>query len=135
MSLTTEIAQRSQAFPLGVRRCAGDQPDLFNVAVYAPDLDAVSVHYQDSDGEWNEAVLPELTDGVHHGLVEGMAESARYAFWPTDVPLQGEPGAAQLLLDPYGRAIDTVPAGEQTLYFSVFVDEAFNWGPSRRPAW
>ncbi|WP_309123809.1 hypothetical protein, partial [Arthrobacter sp.] len=63
MSLTTEIAQRSQAFPLGVRRCSGSQPELFNVAVYAPDLDAVTLHFQDANGEWNSAALPELTDG------------------------------------------------------------------------
>ena len=134
MSPTTVIAKRSQAFPLGVRRCAGSDPDLFNVAVYAPDLDAVAVHFQDAHGEWNTAVLPEVTDGVHHGLVGGMGESARYAFWPADVPLSGEPGAAQLFLDPYGRAIDTVQAGEWPIYFSVVVDQGFNWGSSPRPS-
>ncbi|GAB3556183.1 glycogen debranching protein GlgX [Arthrobacter tumbae] len=133
MSMTTEIAQRSQAFPLGVRRCAGEQSHLFDVAVYAPDLDAVAVHYQDGQGSWNAVVLPELTDGVHHGLVDGMGESSRYAFWPADVPLEGKPGTAQLLLDPYGRAIDTVRVDETPVYFSVVVDQAFNWGSSRRP--
>ncbi|MFP5314621.1 MAG: glycogen debranching protein GlgX [Actinomycetes bacterium] len=134
MSLITEIPQLSQAFPLGVSRCAGDQPDIFNVAVYAPDLEAVTIHYQGAHGEWTEAPLPELTDGVHHGVVEGIGESARYAFWPAGAPLPGEPGESQLLLDPYGRAIDTVPAGDQPAYFSVVVDKAFDWGSSRRPA-
>lgn len=134
MSLTTEIAQRSHAFPLGVSRCAGSQPDLFNVAVYAPDLDAVELHFQDARGEWTTAVLPELTDGVHHGLVGGLEESARYAFWHANAPLPGVPGTVQLLLDPYGRAIDTVQVGEQPVYFSVVVDAQFDWGTSRRPA-
>ncbi len=133
MSLTTEIAQRSQAFPLGVRRCSGSQPELFNVAVYAPDLDAVTLHFQDANGEWNSAALPELTDGVHHGLVKGLGGSLRYAFWPTGVALPAGPGTSQLLLDPYGRAIDTLQAGERAIYFSVVVDHEFNWGSSRRP--
>lgn len=132
--MTTEIVQRSQAFPLGVRRCEGNQPDLFNVAVYAPDLDAVELHFQNEDGEWEAAVLPEITDGVHHGLVGGMGGSARYAFWPAGVPLLSGPGKSQLLLDPYGRAVDTVQAGEEPIYFSLVVDQEFDWGSSRRPA-
>lgn len=134
MSLTTVIAQRSQAFPLGVRRYSGSQPELFNVAVYAPDLDAVTLHFEGADGEWNSAELPELTDGVHHALVEGLGESSRYAFWPTGAALPAQAGAVQLLLDPYGRAVDTVQTDEGPIYFSVVVDQSFNWGSSRRPS-
>ncbi|NJC21266.1 glycogen operon protein [Arthrobacter pigmenti] len=130
MSLSIPVTEISQAFPLGVRRRAGA---LFNVAVYAPDLESVEVHFEDAQGEWNVVVLPDITDGVHHGLVEGIGESGRYAFWPAGSPAPGTPGTAQLLLDPYGRAIDTVQFDEQPVYFSVVVDAAFDWGHSAPP--
>ncbi|WP_323960272.1 glycogen debranching protein GlgX [Arthrobacter sp. JZ12] len=134
MTLSTGLPQLSQAFPLGVRPLEGGAEGQYNVAVYAPDLDAVALHYQDRRRKWRSIVLPELTDGVHHGLVDGLAESAKYGFWPAEVAAPGKPGTAQLLLDPYGRSISTVHVEGNPVYFSVLVAADFDWGSSRRPS-
>ncbi len=133
MGLSPGLQQRSQAFPLGVSRRAPDQAGLFNVAVYAPELASVAVHFEDESGQWNSVTLPDFTDGVHHGLVSGIRDSGRYGFWPADKPLGGSPGSVQLLLDPYGRAIDTVTAAAEPVYHSVVVDPGFDWGASQPP--
>ena len=65
--------------------------------------------------------LPNVTHGVHHGIVEDLPVGSRYGFRPAS-PEQSLPlavptrdvdddGGQPLLLDPYGRAIDTARSG------------------------
>ncbi len=128
-------AASSRAFPLGLspHSDAADsvEADSVNVAVYAPDLDDVVLYFQAPGRDWRGVLLPDFTDGVHHGLVTGMPVGSRYGFLsaaaaaaaasataasdggrPTGGgnPGGGNPGvldpdSVQLLLDPYGRAI------------------------------
>ncbi|MHA7275611.1 glycogen debranching protein GlgX [Arthrobacter sp. Hz1] len=129
MSVSLEISPPSSEFPLGVHR--GRAAQSLNIAVYAPGVSALAVHFQIPDGSWHSAALPDYTDGVHHGLVEGLGDSARYAFWPADTD---RPENTQLLLDPYARAIDTVDTVDGPVYWSVFVEDgSFDWGTSAPP--
>ena len=79
------VVTPSQPFPLGLtpaRSAEQQATHTVNLAVYAPELDAVDVHFLDESGTWHREPLPELTDGVHHGLVAGMPEGTLYAFAP-----------------------------------------------------
>ncbi|GAB3271683.1 glycogen debranching protein GlgX [Sinomonas notoginsengisoli] len=129
------VVTPSQPFPLGLTpaRSAEQQAShTVNLAVYAPGLDAVDVHFVDQTGAWRKDPLPEYTNGVHHGLVTGMPEGTHYAFaarlGADGVP--PEPGRGSLLLDPYGRAVDRVG----TRWLNVRVHQDFDWGTVGRPA-
>ncbi|MFD1845660.1 glycogen debranching protein GlgX [Arthrobacter flavus] len=129
MSVSLEISPPSSEFPLGVHRARA--PHNLNVAVYAPGVSALAVHFQSQDGSWHAAALTDYTDGVHHGAVEGLADSVRYGFWPTGTD---QPETGQLLLDPYARAIDTIDTAEGPVYWSVYVEDGgFDWGSSAPP--
>lgn len=128
------VVTPSQPFPLGLTpaRSAEQQAShTVNLAVYAPGLDAVDVHFIDHEGTWRKEPLPEFTDGVHHGLVAGMPEGTRYAF-AARTGADGEapkPGEGTLLLDPYGRSVDRAGAH----WLNVRVHSDFDWGVVNRP--
>ena len=126
----------SRPFPLGVRTSVPgveEVPGTVNVSVYAPGLSGVEIHFEKAPGAWASAPLDEAVAGIHHGPVTGLSSGARYGFWPQGRELPGEPGTFQLLLDPYGRGIDEVPADGGPLFFSVHVHTGFDWGSSRQP--
>lgn len=127
----------SRPFPLGVRTSVpgvDEVPGTVNVSVYAPGLAGVDVYFEKAPGVWASEPLGQSVAGIHHGRVTGLAQGVRYGFWPQGKDLPGEPGTFQLLLDPYGRGIDEEPVGGGVpLYFSVYVDSAFDWGSSRQP--
>ncbi|MCG2622958.1 glycogen debranching protein GlgX [Arthrobacter sp. I2-34] len=82
----------------------------------------MDIYFQDAAGGWEAVLLHEHTDGVHHGTVDGLQEGCRYAFWPHGAPLPGG-GAGQLLLDPYGRGIES----DGGSCYSVYVGSGFDW--------
>ncbi|RZU60564.1 glycogen debranching protein GlgX [Zhihengliuella halotolerans] len=121
----------SRPFPRGVAANVPGLPrvdDAVNVAVFAPELEAVDVWFTDPFGELTRAKLFDKTDGVHHGVVEGLRPGARYAFWEHDVE---HPENGQLLVDPYARALEEHDDGT---FWGVFVAERdFDWGSVTRP--
>ncbi|WP_309080833.1 glycogen debranching protein GlgX [Zhihengliuella sp.] len=121
----------SRPFPRGVHDdVAGiaDVADTVNVSVFAPELGGVDVWFTVPGGELAPATLTELTDGAHHGAVEGLRPGARYAFWAHGAE---RPESGQLLVDPYARAIEQDDDGN---YWGVYVPDAgFDWGEIRRP--
>lgn len=121
--------QLSRAFPLGISETAPGMPPIpgaVNAAVFAPGFATVDVHFQDGQGVWQRTELNAFTDGVHHGTVKGLEAGSRYAFWPHGEPA---PASGQLLLDPYGRAIDD----DGGVLRSVYVTGGFDWGNDARP--
>ena len=122
-------SRTSNPVPLGVSAgAAGLLAGEVNVAVFAPEVSALDIHFEDADGRWGAALLPELIDGVHHGIVRGLLPGSRYAFWPHGKALP-DGGAGQLLLDPYGRAIDD----DGGIFRSVHVDAGFDWAGDTAP--
>ncbi|MDN6178223.1 MAG: glycogen debranching enzyme GlgX, partial [Micrococcaceae bacterium] len=101
--------------------------DAVNVAVFAPDLDSVDVHYTDPSGQPVLTVLTGHTGQTHHGLVKGLRPGASYAFWAHGAEL---PQDGQLLLDPYARAITEDDDG---VLWGVHVSEDFDWGGDAPP--
>ena len=83
--------------------------------------------------------LPNVTDGVHHGIVEGIPAGSRYGFrsspeheaLPLSMPATNfdAVGEQPLLMDPYGRAVDE----REGLITSVRVGNDFDWGLDRSP--
>jgi glycogen operon protein len=129
------VVTPSQPFPLGLtpaRSAEQQATHTVNLAVYAPGLDAVDVHFLDHGGAWRKAPLTEYTDGVHHGLIPGMPEGTRYAFAArTDEAGEAPaPGEGTLLLDPYGRAVEEA----EGRWLNVRVHNGFDWGDVDRPA-
>ena len=127
-----------------------------NFAVYAPEARAMWVCLFDEDGVETRHRLTELTLGVWHGALPGVARGARYGYradgpWDPEAGLRFNP--AKLLLDPYGRAVsgdlvvdDAIfgyvkgaPATRSDLdsapYVprSVVVHDDFQWGPDTSP--
>ncbi|MBG6217977.1 glycogen operon protein [Arthrobacter sp. CAN_A6] len=135
ISAQGQAAHSSSEFPLGLHRLRGRWADdaHANAAVWAPSIPSIDVHYQSPTGGWTSETLPGLDGGVHHGVIGPIAQGASYAFWPTGEALPGAPGTSQLLLDPYGRAIEVDDAASSPAYFSVFVEHSFDWGTSERP--
>ncbi|KPN18285.1 glycogen debranching protein GlgX [Arthrobacter sp. Edens01] len=127
----------SRAFPLGVHRSVAGVPDVpgaVNVSVFAPGLEAVDVWFEPRPGQWASALLERRSAGVHHGRVEGLRPGIRYGFWGHGAHLPAEPGSFQLLLDPYGRGIDTVQREDrEPLWFSVATTPDFDWGNDEPP--
>jgi glycogen operon protein len=136
--LEVEFRRPSQPFPLGLHAAhpANHSASAVNVAVYAPGADALEIHYQRPDGWWEHLLLPDLTDGVHHGVIRGLAANGRYGFRvAAEEGLQhgGSPETVQLLLDPYGRAVDTVQGPDGPVYWSVYAAGGFDWGGVQPP--
>ncbi len=122
---------RSRPFPLGVT--AGSDGRAANVAVFAPAQTGLTVHFRSEDGRWNSVPLTDFTDGVHHGLVPELEAGCLYGVWPQGRSLHGAPEKSQLLLDPYGRSIETIPTDTGMQYWSAVVDPSFDWGNSSNP--
>jgi len=130
----------SRRFPLGVSTLAQKHgPDAVNVAVYAPARRRVALCHQAPGGPWKAVLLPDVTDGVHHGLIADMPVGSRYGFYTgfdsdSGQLLQVDPESVQLLLDPYGRYIDEHEAADGTArYVSVRMQSDFDWGNVVRP--
>lgn len=121
----------SKAFPLGVHEGVAGVPDVpgaVNVSVYAPGLESVDIWYETVPGGWVSRRLDSKSAGIHHGRAEGFTPGIRYGFWGGGEPLPAAPGEFQLLLDPYGRGIDTKQDAEgRPLYFSVATKSGFDW--------
>ena len=130
----------SRSFPLGVSVLPRKHgAAAANIAVYAPDHHDVVLCFQPPDEPWQAVLLPDKTDGVHHGLVDGMPMGTRYGFH-TDVETTLEEmllvdlEAEQLLLDPYGRYIDEyIDANGHSRYLSVRMASDFDWGVVESP--
>ncbi len=138
-------AALSRPFPLGVSALpTEDGATAVNVAVYSPSYSDVVLCFLRPGGSWKAVLLPDKSDGVHHGLVEDMPVGSRYGFYTHPGATQEEmllidPEAVQLLLDPYGRYIHEeeahgaeAPDGT-TRYLSVRMDSEFDWGMVTRP--
>ncbi len=129
----------SRRFPLGVTAHSGQQHgrDTVNVAVYAPALERVVLCFQPPGRDWKAVLLPDMTDGVHHGLVSGLPVGSRYGFHagpPDGTAGNIDPEKVQLLLDPYGRFIDEATGADGTVkYASVRMQSNFDWGEARSP--
>jgi glycogen operon protein len=120
---TASTMDSSTAVPLGVSVPRGDSGGTrhraggrANVACYAPGVPSLEIVYIAPGGDWRVQALPNVTDGVHHGIVEDLPYGARYGFRPASheqsLPLAmptrevEDDGGQPLLLDPYGRAVD-----------------------------
>ncbi|MCQ9165043.1 MULTISPECIES: glycogen debranching protein GlgX [unclassified Arthrobacter] len=128
----------SRRFPLGVTPHSREEgADTVNVAVYAPALEQLVLCFQPPGGAWKAILLPDLTDGVHHGLVWGMPVGSRYGFYagaPEGPEGNLDPEKVQLLLDPYGRYIDQAKCADGvTRYVSVRMQSGFDWGEAKSP--
>ncbi len=143
---TASTVDASRAFPLGISvpvtgSPATDDPRgaFANVAVYAPGVTTLEIAYQAPGGTWQLKTLPNVTDGVHHGIVEGIPAGSRYGFRATPdheaLPLSmpatdfDAGGEQPLLLDPYGRAVDE----REDFITSVRMESDFDWGNDRGP--
>jgi glycogen debranching enzyme GlgX len=84
--------------------------DGIDVAVHAPDADAIAVClFDSSDRESDRFRLPSRTGPVFHGHIAGVAEGARYglrAYGPWDPGNGHRFNPSKLLLDPWALAID-----------------------------
>src|SRR6478672_1300052 len=120
---TASTMDASSAVPLGVsvpradsggtRHHAGGRA---NVACFAPAVASLDIVYCPPGGQWLSQALPNVTKGVHHGIVEDLPYGSRYGFRPSSdtqpllpkVPAAKGNGSARqpLLLDPYGRGVD-----------------------------
>jgi glycogen operon protein len=136
----------SRAFPLGISAPRTGSPAMddprgafANVAAYAPGVPTLEIAYQAPGGSWQLKTLPSVTDGVHHGIVEGIPAGSRYGFRATPLhealPLSMPTmdfdlgGAQPLLLDPYGRGVDE----RDEFITSVRMAAGFDWGADREP--
>ena len=140
---TASTMDASSAVPLGVsvpradsggtRHHAGGRA---NVACLAPAVPSLDIAYCPPGGEWRVQTLPNITRGVHHGIVEDLPYGSRYGFRPSSdnqplppaVPTgnNGVNGSARqpLLLDPYGRGVDQ----RDGVLTSVRTTTDFDWG-------
>ncbi|QDW28845.1 glycogen debranching protein GlgX [Arthrobacter sp. KBS0702] len=135
----------SRPFPLGVSvprtgSPATDDPRgaFANVAVYAPGVATLDIAYQAPGGSWQLKTLPNVTDGVHHGIVEGLPVGSRYGLraspedaLPLPVPAMDfdDDGEQPLLLDPYGRGVDE----RDGFITNVRMAGDFDWGVDSGP--
>lgn len=110
-----------------------------NVAVYAPGVATLEIAYCAPGGTWQLKTLPNITNDVHHGIVDGFPMGSRYGFrsspeddaLPVSVPTVAfeDDGEQPLLLDPYGRAVDQ----RDGLLTNVRMSGGFDWGGDRNP--
>lgn len=142
---TASTVDASHAFPLGVSSVRpgssdGSKSGRANVAVYAPGILTLEIGYLAPGGDWQIQTLPNVTNGVHHGILEGFPIGSRYGFraapdgevLPLSVPtvnFDDYDGDRQpLLLDPYGRAVDQ----RDGFLTSVRMSSDFDWGADDR---
>lgn len=110
-------------FTLGLSRRDGHM----NVAVYAPAIEALDIHFK-YDGVWQHARLSNHESGVHYATIPALAAGTPYGFWAT-----GQTPGAQLLLDPYGKAIVEEEVDGETVYYSSHTERDFDWGEDKSP--
>ncbi|MET3812460.1 glycogen debranching protein GlgX [Arthrobacter sp. UYEF3] len=139
-------ADLSRPFPLGVSVPRTGSPttddprgSCANVAVYAPGVDTLDIAYLAPGGSWQLAPLPNITDGVHHGIVEGLPAGSRYGLraspqvdalaLPVPTVDFDADGVQPLLLDPYGRGVDE--RGDSVTNVRMAGD--FDWGADQAP--
>ncbi|MFC8304826.1 glycogen debranching protein GlgX [Specibacter sp. NPDC057265] len=139
-AISTLGAALSRPFPLGVSAIPREHgPAAANVAVYSPAFSDVVLCFLAPGSHWKALLLPDKTDGVHHGLVENMPAGTLYGFYTQpgatgDELLLIDPEAEQLLLDPYGQYIEKKQRGNGgCAYLSVRMDQDFDWGAVARP--
>lgn len=139
-AVSTLGAAQSRHFPLGISAAPKGQPDQgANIAVYAPAHRHVVLCFQPPGESWRAILLPDKTDGVHHGFAAELPVGTRYGFYTNleasrEELLLIDPEAVQLLLDPYGRYIDEVTRADGSVrYLSVRMDSGFDWGTVTRP--
>lgn len=147
---TASTMDASTAVPLGVsvpRAETGGNglhpAGRVNVACFAPGVPTLEIVYLAPGGDWRVQALPNVTSGVHHGIIEDLPLGSRYGFRPaspeqslplavptTDIAAtEEEDDAGQpLLLDPYGRAVDQ----RDGVLTSVRVAGDFNWDGDER---
>jgi glycogen operon protein len=142
---TASTIDSSTALPLGVTVPRGDSGGTrhhaggrANVACYAPGLDSLEIVYIAPGGDWRVQALPNVTHGVHHGIVADLPYGSRYGFrkamgqesLPVAVPTQDidDDGGQPLLLDPYGRAVDQ----RDGFLTSVRMSGDFDWSGDDR---
>ena len=87
---TASTVDASRAFPLGISVPSTGSPVMddprgafANVAVYAPGVTTLDIAYQAPGGAWQLKTLPNVTNGVHHGIVEGLPVGSRYGLRPS----------------------------------------------------
>lgn len=147
---TASTMDASTAVPLGVsvpRAETGGNglhpAGRVNVACFAPGVPTLEIVYLAPGGDWRVQALPNVTSGVHHGIIEDLPLGSRYGFRPAS-PEQSLPlavptteiaateeendGGQPLLLDPYGRAVDQ----RDGVLTSVRVAGDFNWDGDER---
>ncbi|WP_224084284.1 glycogen debranching protein GlgX [Arthrobacter sp. StoSoilB19] len=142
---TASAMDASSAVPLGVsvpradsggtRHHAGARA---NVACLAPGVSSLDIVYCPPGGQWRVQTLPNVTRGVHHGIVEDLPYGSHYGFCPTpdrQILPSGLPagngngsGSQPLLLDPYGRGVDQ----RDGVLTSVRTATDFDWGSDER---
>ncbi len=142
---TASTVDAAQAFPLGVSSVgpvtagAGAPGSRARVAVYAPGVKTLEIAYQAPDGEWRLHTLPNVSKGVHYGVVDAFPVGSRYGFRPAAdrqvLPLtvpttdfDDDGGSQPLLLDPYGRGVDQ----RNGFLTSVRTSSDFDWGSDQR---
>jgi glycogen operon protein len=102
-------------------------------------VDTLEIAYCAPGGTWQLKTLPNITNDVHHGIVEGFPVGSRYGFrsspeddaLPVPVPTVAfdDDGQQPLLLDPYGRAVDQ----RDGFLTNVRMSGGFDWGGDRNP--
>ena len=144
---TASTVDASRAFPLGISVPRTGSPAMddprgafANVAVYAPGVTTLEIAYQAPGGTWQLKTLPNVTNGVHHGIVDGFPAGSRYGFraspedeaLPLSMPTMDfdDDGEQPLLLDPYGRAVDE----REGFITNVRMSADFDWGDGPQPA-
>src|SRR5687767_8702760 len=89
---TASTTDASTALPLGVTVPRADlavsgpagngtRPGArANVACYAPGVRNLEIVYIAPGGDWRVQALPNVSHGVHHGIVENLPFGSRYGF-------------------------------------------------------
>jgi glycogen operon protein len=108
------------------------------VACYAPGVRSLEIVYRAPGADWRVQALPNVTHGVHHGIVDHLPYGSRYGFRPAateqSLPLAvptrdvNDDGGQPLLLDPYGQAVDQ----RDGFLTSVRMASDFDWGQDAR---
>ncbi|MGI8522559.1 MAG: glycogen debranching protein GlgX [Nocardioides sp.] len=132
-------------------------PEATNFAVYAPEATSLWVCLYDASGAETRHQLTEVSLGIWHGAVPGVAPGTAYGYrvdgpWQPELGLRFNPH--KLLLDPYARAIcgrltdnpaifghdvedpDLPGDGDSAPYVPrsvVVADESFDWGGDVKP--
>jgi len=141
-----------RTWPLG----ASYEPEATNFAVRAPEATRVWVCLFDEDDRETRHELTEVSLGIWHGALPGVAPGTRYGYradgpWDPDQGLRFN--SDKLLLDPYARAVSGRLSNHPSIFGydvrspsrrgrgdsapyvpkSVVHHDDFDWGDDRRP--